>query len=391
MAEHTVPIHLRNRRRGLRVRPMPQTVILDKKLPQLVPSLEAISQTSCPLFSLLPAEIRNHIYALALESDDYSTNENSDALYPRNTFYYRPGYKQPKRMQTALLQTCQQIYDEASLLPIAINEHTFWFYRAPPHVNDASLPHKYFRRMTLKQRYQVQHIHFFVQQYFLEDHPGWSRAWAGIDLNESGPVAPGKCRVLPKKITFTFRHTDWWYWENDDPLGMNPFRCGRTRAHEMDGPVGPRSEFAWGNQFSLIQSLEEVVIEFETIMRKREQLDGIVERALGWKFPMKVEESVYLVADPNSRSSYSWIGAKEGDLKENRLSPPQVIGGDSEPESSTTQELKHTHVVPTLKPFDLQSALKTGDGTGPSQLRFDPKTEEEFYVVFLTWRKHKVD
>lgn len=379
-------IHRGGRRRLPEVDTTPE-----KTLPDLVPSLPAISQTSCPLFTVFPAEIRNRIYALSLESEDTSSNDDPDSLYRRNTFYYRPGYKQPKRIQTALLQTCQQIYNEASLLPTAVNEHTFWFYRAPPHVKHASSPVQYFRNMTPKQRAQVHDLHFFTQQYFLEDNP-WSRVWVGMKMGEDGRNMRGECRLAPKKITFTFRHTDWWFWENNDPLGMDPFRCGRTRAHEMDRPAGPYQERAWGNQFASVPSLEEVVIEFETIMRKREQLDGIIERALNWKFPLQVDKSVYLVADPKSRSTYSWIGAKEVDLKKGATPAPRIIGQDGRPDLDTVPEPEPVLAVPTLKPFDPQSALRTGDSTTPGgQLRYDPQTEEEFYVVFLTWRKQHVD
>jgi hypothetical protein len=213
-----------------------------------------------------------------------------------------------------------------------------------------------------------------------------------MKIGEDGRNMRGECRIAPKKITFTFRHTDWWFWENNDPLGMDPFRAGRTRAHEMDRPAGPSPERAWGNQFAFVPSLEEVVIEFETIMRKREQLDGIIERALGWKFPMQVDKSVYLVADPSSRSTYSWIGAKEVDLKRAAAPAPRIIGQDSRPELNTIAESEPVLAVPILRPFDSQSALRTGDSTTlDGQLGYDPQTEEEFYVVFLTWKKQRVE
>lgn len=211
-------------------------------------------------------------------------------------------------------------------------------------------------------------------------------------MGDEGRNMRGECRLAPKKLTFTFRHTDWWFWENNDPLGMDPFRQGRTRAHEMDRPAGPTQEKAWGNQFAFVPSLEEVVIEFETIMRKREQLDGIIQRALNWKFPMQVDNSVYLVADPSSRSTYSWIGAKEVDLKKGAVPAPRIIGRDGPPELTDIPEPEPVLAVPTLRPFDPQFALRTGGSTTPDgQLGYDPQTEEEFYVVFLTWRKQRVD
>lgn len=119
-------------------------------------------------------------------------------------------------------------------------------------------------------------------------------------------------------MTITFRHTDWWYWENNDPLGIDPFRPGRTRAAKMDNPVcvAHGVERAWGNQFTSIPSLKELAIEFETIMRKRVQLDAIIQRALQWKFPIQADKSLYLVADPGSKSAYTWVGGERGGSQE---------------------------------------------------------------------------
>ncbi|KAJ5379542.1 hypothetical protein N7509_012661 [Penicillium cosmopolitanum] len=381
--------HSRKHRRGSSV-----------NIPDLVPRLPAAPQLSCPLFNVIPAEIRNRIYALSLESEDIALDNSPRSLYQRNAFYYRPGYKQPKRIESGLLQTCQQIYAEASLLPPGINEHTFWFYRPPPHVRDASSPLDYFRKMTPKQRAQANHIHLFTQQFFLEDDR-WSDMWNGLQMGNEGRSLRGACRIAPKKLTITLRHTDWWYWENNDPLGIDPFRPGRTRANEMGKPVhhwqNNPSRRPWGTQFNSIPSLEELVIEFETIMRKRDQLDAIIHQALQWKFPLDAEKSMYLVAEPTSLSAYTWIGAKEGDLKRQRPAmriPPLFPGAElyppPVPQPEPEPEPEQVHIAPTLKPFDPQShsTAQSGTTTG-GNLPSDPETEE-FYVVFLTWRKQAV-
>ncbi|KAJ5490130.1 hypothetical protein N7453_010955 [Penicillium expansum] len=313
--------------------------------------------------------IRNRIYTLALESEDVLTDDSSRSLYKQNAFYYRPGYKQPKRIQTALLQTCQQIYAEASLLPPAVNEHTFWFYRSPPHVNDPSSPLNYFRKMTPKQRAQVQHLHLFTQQFFLEDNQ--SHIWDGLKIGDDGHNLRGECRIAPKKMTITLRHTDWWHWENNEPLEIDPFRPGRTRAADMGQVVSPPAAArSWGNQFSSLPCLEELVIEFETIIRKRDQLDAIIQQAFEWKFPMQADKGLYLVADPKSKSAYTWSGAKEAELKGQRAEPVPA--------------------APALVPFDHQSSSGTnGEIKIGNNSQFDSNTEK-FYVVFLTWRKQRV-
>ncbi|KAJ5591553.1 uncharacterized protein N7459_001922 [Penicillium hispanicum] len=357
-----------------------------KTIPDLVPSRPAASQTSCPLFTVIPAEIRNRIYAFSLESEDVSNEDSPRSLYRRHEFYYRPGYKQPKRIHTALLQTCQQIYNEASLLPPAVNEHTFWFYRPPPHVKNASSPLEYFRKMTPKQRAQVHHLHFFTQQFFLDDRP-WSWVWEGLQMDDGGRSMRGECRIAPKKMTITLRHTDWWLWENNDPLGIDPFRPNRTCAALMGEAVGPHAaQRAWGNQFSHIPTLEELVIEFETIMRKRDQLDAIIQQARHWKFPLQADKSLYLVAEPSSKRAYTWIGAKEVELSRQAHFARRLARAETGLASQPVQKQELAPAVPTLKPFDPQSSLNGGTLLG-SDPTFDPKTDEEFYVVFLTWRK----
>lgn len=368
------------KRRQLKRHRNDNPVVVDS---DLVPSLPTTIQESSPLFSILPAEIRNRIYAFSLESADSFAAEDDQSFYRHNAFYYRPGYQQPKRIQTALLQTCQQIYDEASLLPPALNEHTFWFYRAPPHVKNASSPMEYFLRMTPKQRAQAQHIHFFTQQYFLEDNY-WSRVWQGLVMSTDGRRLRGECRIAPRKMTITLRHTDWWFWENNDPLGIDPFRHGRTRASEMDNPRPPYDvDSAWGNQFTSVPSLEELVIEFETVMRKREQLNDIVQRALQWKFPLQADKSVCLVADPSTKSAYTWVGANERELKSQR----RPASAEGSPQSHPEHEQGLTRLAPKLKPLAASSPSGTEETTRPDV----DSGKEEFYVVFLTWKRQIVE
>lgn len=391
----------------------PPTSIAD-----LAPSLPMVLQGSCPLFTVVPAETRNRIYEFSLESDD-STDAAHPSPYRRHTFYYRPGHKRPKHISTSLLQTCQQIYAEASLLPPVINEHTFWCNRPPPHVKNASSPVEYFKKMTLKQRSAVQSLHFFTQQFFLEGNWGgiWTTLWRHQDellrntaemgaVNKDPRSAEKQVgKIAPKKITITLRHTDWWHWENNERLGIDPFRNGRTFAAEMGAPVPPsREEKAWGNEFKLIPSLEELVIEFETVMRKKDQLDAILERALEWKFPLHPKNCLYLVAEPRSKRAYTWIGAKESALKQQE---PHAMIRNPETGRLELQAQLDGVPAPTLIPFDTEIASKTAGGSGegsitgnvPSgssrvakqQPKFDPDTEEEFYVVFLIWKRQRVE
>lgn len=130
------------------------------------------------------------------------------------------------------------------------------------------------------------------------------------------------------------------------------------------------------------------MIEFETIMRKRDQLDAIIQQALGWKFPLDAHKGLYLVTDPNSKSAYTWAGAKEAELK--RQTPAWPVNTETGSESQSAHEQGPIPAAPALVPFDPQSELGTGrDVSLGNHSQFDANTEK-FYVVFLTWRKQRV-
>ncbi|KAI1367941.1 hypothetical protein F5Y08DRAFT_297366 [Xylaria arbuscula] len=73
-------------------------------------------QLDCPLFSKLPAELREIIW-------DYTLTgyEDLDALYPLDRPYARPGQAAPFRIDLALLLTCRAVYLETFLVPFQVN------------------------------------------------------------------------------------------------------------------------------------------------------------------------------------------------------------------------------------------------------------------------------
>jgi hypothetical protein len=162
--------------------------------------------------------------------------------------------------------------------------------------------------------------------------------------------------------------------------------------HQLNSQLTPESKLAWGNQFTTIPTLSSLTIEFETIMRKRDQLDSIIDQALTWKFPLQPENSVYLVAEPTSRCAYTWVGAKEGDLMRQ---PPTEEGramdaatNNETDTDSKSRGLGKGTVVPVLRAFDAR--VRDSERAGASQTGVVSDTEE-FYVVFLTWKRQVVD
>ena len=128
---------------------------------------EAINiQDGCPLFCILPNEIRTEIFSLAILSDDDPTRP-----YPLNAYYRRPGHTHYQLIDTSLLATCRRVYSETHDLPLALNEHTFWArdeYCAAPGLRSVT-PNKYFQRMTLEQRAAIHCIHVFGPLRWFDD------------------------------------------------------------------------------------------------------------------------------------------------------------------------------------------------------------------------------
>lgn len=199
-------------------------------------------QNSCPLFSLIPPELRHEIFVLALTSYDDETRP-----FPPTAYYTRKGYRYHQRIHTALLATCLRIYSETRDLPISLNEHVFWFYRGPEGLNGD--PRAYFLGLTPRQRDAVQRVHFFTQLYWLRHD--FARVCA----------LP---KMRPKHLKITIRHSDWWWWEHNERLSM-------------ENPV-------WGKNLKMIQSLESFEIEMETMERDKDQ--DIAQEMLKWRFDL---------------------------------------------------------------------------------------------------------
>lgn len=99
------------------------------------------------------------------------------------------------------------------------------------------------------------------------------------------PVILSWSGLSTKKLKITIRHQDWWNWEGDAPIAINPFRSGRAAPDQLDPPE-QHHPGAWGNHIKNINGLEEFEMELETLARKKNQLDDIVSRARNWEFKL---------------------------------------------------------------------------------------------------------
>ncbi|KAI5926665.1 hypothetical protein F4810DRAFT_653028 [Camillea tinctor] len=202
--------------------------------------------------------------------------------------WLRPDNTEPKEMTISLLLTCRRAYLETHSLPILQREHTLYCLRGHPQsltIEDffenflqAPAPSPGLLRKDL-----VRSIRLFTQQFWLEDNL-WrlatSKDWF--------------CTV--EHLRITLRRCDWWNWEHNQFLRINPFKGGnvshplclqemRNNMRAEDGDVSFQ-ERAWGLAFGHMPALRTLTIDFETSQDKKEEMEAIVAWALKWRFPL---------------------------------------------------------------------------------------------------------
>ncbi|KAI6824741.1 hypothetical protein KC340_g11189 [Hortaea werneckii] len=241
------------------------------------------NQLASPLFSKLPRELRDLIWA-------YSTApyEDPDGKFNKTAYYYRPGHTARLKSDTALLLTCRRVWLEANAMPMLQAEHSFYFHRAAPDARDPA----WMSRLTDKNRRDFGHLHMFAQMFAIErltDTVGQVRQFF---LSE----APKPNDFQPRMMHVTIRHTDWWFWENEEPLRLS---CEWVQAL-LDSPD--------------LRNTEVIKLELETLDYKADQLKPILEQI---KQLQSLEAETHLIDGKPAKSQfvvdrdpevYSWEG-----------------------------------------------------------------------------------
>ncbi|KAL8947286.1 MAG: hypothetical protein Q9222_006414 [Ikaeria aurantiellina] len=246
-------------------------------------------QSDSPLFTILPPELRNHIFQLAL-----TAYEDPTRRYKQSACYFRPGYTCAHKIDTALLATCRLIYSETATIPASINEHVSWYYRPPPDISKNEIPLGTSPASLIRRR-NLRTIHLFAQQYWLEGANGGFAGFTGL-WNFAQPT----------RLLITIRHTDWWWWEVEAPLALDPKQEGRPSSEKHSRALGPFEPESWGSEFRKIEGLERFELELETVESKRHELDAIVDRAKGWKFFLGDGHVLLLNRSKTRRAG--WVG-----------------------------------------------------------------------------------
>lgn len=231
------------------------------------------SQSQCPLFSIIPPEIRNDIFKYTL-----SEVESDQDAYDMDTCFRRPGYLAPHRTYTDILRTCKRIYSEAWHLPWAGSEHVFYFAwdsRKPDRTVEVHEAQDMLNTIHASQGdTKIDHVRIFAQLCNLEGGENFAEV---CDMDHFHPT----------KMTVTIRHTDFWNWESDAPMRINGY---------------------WAACAELPDSVREINLEFESIEQRKASVDFLAEKvARQWRFTRK--DARDLVADPDKVSSMRWIGS----------------------------------------------------------------------------------
>ncbi|KAK0513680.1 hypothetical protein JMJ35_003402 [Cladonia borealis] len=263
------------------------------------PSHTINPQSSSPLFTLIPPELRDIIFHHALLA-----SPDPQKPYSRHSYWYRPGYTHARSIATNLLRTCRRVYLETHTLPLELNEHIVWGVeksRVPPGVERKS--YLLNNRMKACQKDLITSVHLFTQQSWLEDWgPGQGDQW--LAFSQAWPER------APSRLRITIRHTDWWYdyLGENRPLALDPKRKGEARVGEWVAAEEGFERDSWGARFENLKGVRVLELELETVVGKRGELDNNLVMAPSWRF--RLGDGKVLVLDEGVTERWEWSGSR---------------------------------------------------------------------------------
>lgn len=209
--------------------------------------LNSHPQMQSPLFSVLPPEIRNQIFELAV-----SEYEDTTRPYDSRADYYRPDQCFPKVINADLLLTCRRVYYETNAIPMRNATHCLWL-DATSRFQDPHRTPLQFESLTRKQQTELSHVHVFTSFYCPELKALVSRQ-----------------QFRPKHLTITVSWNFDWGPPGDDVVLMSS---------------GTGLELADDAKFP--DELEDLKIEFEGLERWKSELDELLKRVIRWRFELR--------------------------------------------------------------------------------------------------------
>ena len=242
-------------------------------------------QKECPLFGRIPGELRNEIFNLAL-----TAYPGKQVPYDKRAWHCRPGFRYADvRIDTALLRTCRRVYGEARLVLQQNYVHVQWCGNLDfePHT---TIP-RYNPEVIKAVHPWLTSLHLFTSQYWLEC--------------ESLVV----CRhPRIRNLKITIRHCDWTPWTDHGPLTLDAKQESFSEAENFCKASDGFDRKSWGRQFLTYKRLKKFELELETIEERRNELDGIIERAKLWRFPLR--DGNVLALNPARNRKTAWCGTQ---------------------------------------------------------------------------------
>lgn len=259
------------------------------------------AQVYCPLFSKLPAEIRQIIYKFV-----FLQYEAKSRLYRSDSQYYRPGSTCRKFIDTALLYTCRRVLIEARFIPLQTATHEFWCDTYPP--DHAFMYCKMKGTCTSRglnhwHAPYMRHIHVNIStmSYFFRRGPFCQNL-----EYESSPKF-----FHPRSLTFFIGYTDWLFWQ----FGQ-----------------APQLKYLNFFNYSLPEEVEEFSLCLETLEVFAKNLDNIVKVLMEEKIPLNhgpnSSPTRHLSAEGISPKVSRWTGPHSFYLKKEWTYNIQHLGSD---------------------------------------------------------------
>lgn len=331
-------------------------------------------QAMSPLFSTIPKELRDLIFAFAL-----TAYPDPARPYDDKEQYVRPGTTGHLRIATELLLTCKAIYTECYHLPTILNPMILYFdqpVNIPPHARgnipsvqklapwcfaalrilDISLQQVFLEKDVLKRvalQLRTSARSSAVQPRSSAQQRGrkttgtncikeLSPALANAPLvptYSSSPTSPLRPHCITK-LVLRIDRVSWWTWTNspfarhpEGQLHLDPGFKSEQSAEAMLSEAGNRRSGTWngwqhpqtwGAQLcASFPDLIHLTLVLETFAAKKAQLDTVVKCAATWTFPMTEGYELRFVGAEES----SWKGAEEGYKYEEQIPWLQSQGG----------------------------------------------------------------
>ena len=199
----------------------------------------------------------------------------------------------------------------------------------------------------------------------------------------------------PANLILTLRHGDWWWWEREAPIALDPGRSGQAKPPGEGDPWKAATDDwdrdSWGVALRHVQGLKSLTLELETATPKKGELEAIVKRLerLTWE----MADWARMVLDAKAKRVWGWTGVNR--YVENERREEEERYQRPLPEGQLLPRSMRVRPAPGLRRgrrVFVQNGVVQGEtgarnGTGAEEQADAPKLE--FFVVELVWKRRE--